>query len=61
MGFDGGSTGHWYTKVNLNLKYHKNSDKITTKHNRRGTGKHYLDLEYNFFRKLEKENKITLL
>lgn len=60
IGFNGGSTGHWYTSKNINLNYDKKSDYITTKKNRFGQGKHHLDAEFQFIKILQQKGKITL-
>ena len=61
MGFNGGSTGHWYTDKKINLNYDKKSDYITTKENRFGKGKHYLDAEFQFMKLMQEEGKVTIL
>jgi hypothetical protein len=61
MGFNGGSTGHWYTSKNIDLNYHPKSDYMTTVENRFGKGKHYLDAEYQFMKILQQQGKVTIL
>ena len=60
IGFNGGSTGHWYTDKKINLNYNKRSDYITTHENRFGKGKHYLNAEYQFMKILQQKGKVTI-
>ena len=61
IGFNGGSTGHWYTDKKINLNYDKNSDYITTERNRFGMGKHHLNAEFRFMKLLQSIGRVTIL